>query len=109
MFAAEIVSMGVGLLTTVACLVRRRWAEATWVGLQVAALGTTYWYMSINRAVLLWFPLFLLVGAVLGTPFQKRTGSARMPTAILIGVLLTLSTLLGAFWAWLFYSGLWAS
>ena len=108
-FAAEIVSMAIGVVVTLVCLLRQRWAEAVWVGVQVAALGTSYWYMSINRAVLLWFPLFLMVAAVLGAPFQKRTGSWRTPVAVLIGVLLTVSVALMVVWAWLFYTGQWAS
>lgn len=108
-FAAEIVSMMIGLVVTIVCLLRQRWAEAVWVGVQIAALGTTYWYMSINRAVLLWFPLFLMLGAVLGAPFQKRTGSARTPVAVLLGVVLTVSVALLVVWAWLFFSNQWAS
>ncbi|SKF62314.1 Uncharacterised protein [Mycobacteroides abscessus subsp. abscessus] len=65
--------------------------------------------MSINRAVLLWFPLFLMLGAVLGAPFQKRTGSWRTPVAVLLGVVLTVSVGLMVVWAWLLYTGQWAS
>ncbi|MGD7732481.1 mannosyltransferase family protein [Propionibacteriaceae bacterium G57] len=108
-FAAEVISMAVGVSVTLVCLVRRRWAEATWVGLQVVALGTSYWYMSINRAVLLWFPLFLAIGAVLGQPFQRRTGPWRVPVAMLIGVLAAISALVAAGWAWLLYTWQWAS
>ena len=108
-FGAEIVSMALGVLLTVVCLLRKRWAEAVWVGVQIGALGTTYWYMSINRAVLLWFPLFLMLGAVLGAPFQRRTGPWRTPVAVLVGVLLTVSVALMVVWTWLYFTGQWAS
>jgi len=60
-FALEIVSMLVGLAATAVLLRRRKWASASWIGVQLIAFGTSYWYMSINRAVLLWFPLWLLL------------------------------------------------
>lgn len=107
-FFFEIVSMLVGVVTTLVCAARRRWAEATWVGLQVAALGTSYWFMSVNRAVLLWFPFFLMVAAVLGRPFQGRQ-AGRSTAALVTGVVAALSTVAAVFWAWLFYSGQWAS
>lgn len=103
-FLAEIISMAVGLLLTVVCLVRRRWGEATWVGLQVLAFGTSYWYMSVNRAVLLWFPLWILVGGLL-------RGRGKMPVwrGALIGVLVLVALAVQAVWAWLFFTGRWAS
>lgn len=108
-FFAEIVAMAVGLVTTLACLLRKRWAEATWVGVQLAAFGTSYWYMSVNRAVLLWFPLFLMLGAILGRPFQRRGRRGGELETLTLGVLGTLSVILAATWAWLYYSGQWAS
>ncbi len=103
-FRGEVVSVAVGIAVTVACLVLRRWAEATWVGVQVAAFATSYWYMSVNRAVLLWFPLWLLLGS-----FATRAG--RGPTARLavIAVWGLVSTMLLVWWAARFFSGQWAS
>lgn len=40
---------------------RRRWPEAVYVGLSLWALGTSYWYTSIPRATLLWWPLWVLL------------------------------------------------
>jgi hypothetical protein len=60
-FRAEIVAVGVGIALTVALLALRRWGEATYVGLSVTALATSTFYLSVARATLLWFPLFLLV------------------------------------------------
>jgi hypothetical protein len=103
-FLAELVSMGIGLLVTAICLVQRRWAEATWVGLQLAAFATSYWFMSVNRAVLLWFPLWMLVG-------RLAESRRRLPTwrAVLVGVLVSVALLVQAVWAWLFFTGRWAS
>lgn len=55
------VLIGVGLATTL--LVRRRWSEATYVGLSVLALATSSYYLSVGRATLLWWPLFVLLAA----------------------------------------------
>ncbi|MET9019325.1 mannosyltransferase family protein [Actinopolymorpha sp. NPDC004070] len=64
MFRAELVAMLVGLVVTVVLLTLRRWGEATWVGVQVAAFATSYWFFSVPRATLLWFPLWIGLGAL---------------------------------------------
>ncbi|MCZ4099903.1 hypothetical protein C8250_021550 [Streptomyces sp. So13.3] len=58
MFRAELVAMVVGLLLLARLLQRRRWPEAAYIALTLWALGTSYWYMSIPRATLLWWPLW---------------------------------------------------
>lgn len=63
MFAAEIVAVVIGLVATVLLLVRRRWGEATWVGLQVVSLATSYWFFSVPRTSLLWWPMWMMLGA----------------------------------------------
>ncbi|SCE32338.1 MULTISPECIES: mannosyltransferase family protein [unclassified Streptomyces] len=64
MFQAELVVMVVGL-ALVALLVRhRRWPEAVYVALSLWALGTSYWYTSIPRATLLWWPLWIGLAAL---------------------------------------------
>ena len=60
-FRAEILSVAVGLAVTAVLLVRRRWGEATYVGLSVGALATSTYYLSVGRATLLWWPLFVLL------------------------------------------------
>jgi len=62
-FAAEVMAVLVGVLLTAVLLHRRRWGEATYVGLSVAALATSTYYLSVGRATLLWWPLFLLLAA----------------------------------------------
>ena len=103
-FRAEIVSMAVGVLTTVACLARRRWAEAVWVGVQVLAFSVSYWFMSVNRAVLLWFPLWQLVG-------RAAEGRRRRPAwhIGLVTVAVAVAVAVQLVWAWLFFTGRWAS
>ncbi|MFF3991861.1 mannosyltransferase family protein [Streptomyces cyaneofuscatus] len=64
MFQAELAAMLVGL-ALVALLVRhRRWPEAVYVALSLWALGTSYWYVSIPRATLLWWPLWIGLAAL---------------------------------------------
>jgi len=62
-FGAEIIAVAVGLVITSVLLARRRWGEATYVGLSVTALATSTYYLSVGRATLLWWPLFLLLAA----------------------------------------------
>ncbi len=69
---AEVVAVAVGVLLTAVLARRARWGEATYVGLSVAALATSTYYLSVARATLLWFPLWLLVAEVAG---RRRWGT----------------------------------
>jgi hypothetical protein len=60
-FRAEVLAVLLGFALTVVLLVMRRWGEAVYVGLQVVALGTSSYYLSVARSTLLWFPLWLLL------------------------------------------------
>lgn len=60
-FRAEIAAVVIGVVVTVALLYARRWAESVYVGGQVLALATSSYYLSVARATLLWFPLWLLL------------------------------------------------
>jgi hypothetical protein len=60
-FRAEVLAILLGLALTIVLLVMRRWGEAVFVGLQVVALGTSSYYLSVARSTLLWFPLWLLL------------------------------------------------
>jgi len=104
-FRAEVGSMAVGLATTIWCLVRRHWAAAAFVGIQVVAFGTSYWFMSVNRAVLLWFPLWAGLGAAV------TWRPARWPVAkdMAVAIYVVCSSAAMIIWAWLFFSGRWAS
>src|SRR3712207_3804582 len=99
--------MVVGLAVTVWCLSRRLWGEASWVGVQVLAFSLSYWFFSVNRATLLWFPLWIML-AHWGTwrPAGRRAVGvhrALVVTAFALGVVLLL------WWCWLFFTGHWAS
>jgi hypothetical protein len=60
-FRAEVLAILLGFALTVVLLVMRRWGEAVYVGLQVVALGTSSYYLSVARSTLLWFSLWLLL------------------------------------------------
>lgn len=64
MYRAEIVAVLVGVALTGVLLWWKRWGEATWVGLQVVAFTTSYWFFSVPRATLLWWPLWIVLAAV---------------------------------------------
>ncbi|MFD4022984.1 mannosyltransferase family protein [Streptomyces sp. NPDC058576] len=64
MFQAELAAMLVGLALVAVLLRRRRRPEAVYVALSLWALGTSYWYTSIPRATLLWWPLWIGLAAL---------------------------------------------
>lgn len=59
MFSLELLAVAAGVLVTGWLLVRGSYGEATYVGLSVVAMATATWYLSVVRATLLWFPLWL--------------------------------------------------
>ena len=107
-FRAELASMIVGVIVTIVCLRKRRWAEASWVGIQVLAFSCSYWYLSVNRAVLLWFPLFVLIGERLSSGWNVTPGRRRR-RMLLTTVAFAAACYVLCWWAWLFFTGRWAS
>ena len=103
-FRGEIISMAVGVIVTFVCLFRKRLAEASWVGVQVIAFSLSSWFMSVNRAVLLWFPLWTNVGDL-----ATHVGVQTKPRKIVMAVVVVVAVLVQGAWAWLFYTGRWAS
>jgi hypothetical protein len=99
--------MALGLVVTLWCLSRRMWAEASWVGVQVLAFSVSYWFFSVNRAVLLWFPLWIML-AQWGS-WRPRGAWLRVLHRVLAILALTVSALLMMGWSWLFFTGKWAS
>ncbi|GGW94358.1 mannosyltransferase family protein [Streptomyces chryseus] len=63
MFQAELVTMVVGLVLLGVLLRRRKWPEAVYTALSLWALGTSYWYTSVPRATLLWWPMWVMLAA----------------------------------------------
>src|SRR3712207_5447711 len=99
--------MVVGLAVTVWCLSRKLWAEAAWVGVQVLAFSLSYWFFSVNRATLLWFPLWILL-ARWGSRRPTRPAAAVAHRALVVGAF-ALGVALLVWWCWLFFTGHWAS
>jgi hypothetical protein len=96
MFRAEIVAVFVSVALTSALLFLRRWGDATWVGLQVVAFATSYWYFSVPRATLLWWPLWIGLAVVAA---RRRW---------VLWAYLSISVPLMAIWAATFLTSRWA-
>ncbi|WP_221903583.1 MULTISPECIES: mannosyltransferase family protein [Streptomyces] len=96
MFQAELLAMAVGVLLLALLVRRRQWPEAVYIGLSLWALGTSYWYMSVPRATLLWWPLWVaLAVASVRRPWIR---AAYLTVAAPLATVLTL----------VFTSGKWA-
>jgi hypothetical protein len=95
-FRLELVAVVVGLAVTAWCLRRRAWGETTFMALNVGAFSFSFWYLSVPRAALLWWPLWIAVGSlIMGRPWVR---------AVWLGG----SGALAAAWAVAFFSGAWA-
>jgi hypothetical protein len=115
-FRGEIISMAVGIGVVIWCIVvslrarksagseRTMWGEASWVGVQVLAFSLSYWFFSVNRATLLWFPLWIMIGHWVAGSSAKRPWR-RVLVACAFGVEIALML----WWSWLFFTGHWAS
>ncbi len=116
-FRGEMVSMAVGLLVVVWAVVRSvrllragerpLWGEAAWVGVQVLAFSLSYWFFSVNRATLLWFPLWIMLAE--WARRRSPTGGGHGARRSLVGVAFALEVVLMLWWSWLFFTGHWAS
>lgn len=107
MFRGEMASMLIGVAVTVWCLARRMWAEAGWVAVQVLAFSLSYWFISVNRATLLWFPLWILIaGWIVRQPRHPFPRWLHRGGLVLAGFA---ACGLMMFWAWLYFRGFWAS
>ncbi|MBC6456464.1 hypothetical protein [Actinomadura sp. HBU206391] len=95
-FRVELAAAVIGVVLTLWLLAKRRWAESSYVGLQLVALMTSAFYLSIGRSTLVWWPLWLALG-VLGV---------RRPWAYV--ALLALSVPLLVVQVVLYTSGSWA-
>lgn len=95
-FRMEIAGALVGVAVLAWLLVARRWSELVYVGLQLGALLFSAYYLSIPRAALLWFPLWIMLGRV-----SARHRSVLIVYALVAGPLMVLNTMT-------FISGAWA-
>ncbi|MGW4706014.1 mannosyltransferase family protein [Streptomyces sp. NPDC004285] len=96
MWQAELVAMLVGLVTVGLLARARRRPEAVYVALSLWALGTSYWYMSVPRATLLWWPLW--TGLAAWTSRGPRRTAAWLCLSAPLSVVLAVA----------FFSGRWA-
>ena len=123
-FRGEMISMAVGVGVTISCIVvslrarkspngsdRQIWGEASWVGVQVLAFSLSYWFFSVNRATLLWFPLWIMIGRwVAGPPHAgSSTNRSRPWHRVLVACAFVIEIVLMLWWSWLFFTGHWAS
>ena len=88
------------------------WGEASWVGVQVLAFSLSYWFFSVNRATLLWFPLWIMIGRWVagstGGEDLRKSGSRRLHRLLVVAAfVIEIALMLG--WSWLFFTGHWAS
>jgi hypothetical protein len=127
-FRGEVISMAVGIGVTVWCIVvsvrvrksspgsdRTMWGEASWVGVQVVAFSLSYWFFSVNRATLLWFPLWIMIGRWVAGPTDEvaaegsRSSGSRSLHRVLVAAAFIVEIVLMLWWSWLFFTGHWAS
>jgi hypothetical protein len=117
-FRGEMISMAAGVGVTVWCIVvslrarkhlngtdRPMWGEASWVGVQILAFSMSYWFFSVNRATLLWFPLWIMLGRWVAGPTRLSPPAHRL----LVVAAFVVEIVLMLWWSWLFFTGHWAS
>lgn len=88
-FRAELVAVALGVLVTAVLLTRREWGQATYVGLSVTALATSTYYLSVARATLLWFPLWILLAELAAKRPWLHTAYLTVATPLMAVVVLT--------------------
>jgi membrane protein DedA with SNARE-associated domain len=70
----------------------------------------SYWFFSVNRATLLWFPLWMMIGHWVAGPSEEvRTSRSRQLHHVLVGCAFAVEIVLMLWWSWLFFTGHWAS
>jgi hypothetical protein len=117
-FRGEMISMAAGVGVTIWCVVvslrarkypngtdRPMWGEASWVGVQILAFSMSYWFFSVNRATLLWFPLWIMLGRWVAGPTMLSPPAHRL----LVAGAFIVEIVLMLWWSWLFFTGHWAS
>jgi hypothetical protein len=92
-FQLEIAAVAVGVVTTLALLYYRRWAEAIYSGLTIAALATSIWYESVPRALLLLWPIWC--GLAVAAARRRWVGQVYLATSIPLSAAIGLLFLAG--------------
>jgi hypothetical protein len=96
MFRAELVALLVGLALLAWLLWRKSWGEAAWIAATLGAFATSYWFYSLTRATLLWWPLWIALALVV----HRRPWLGRLYLAVALP--------LAAIWAAAFFTGRWS-
>ena len=99
MFSLEIVAVLVGFVVVVTSLALRRWGEAAYAAATIIPLSCSGWFISVNRAILLLFPLFGGLGWLAG----------RRPKTFIFWVLVIADLAVLVWWTYTFARGGWAS
>jgi Mannosyltransferase (PIG-V) len=95
-FRLDILVVVAGVAFAVWAVFRRRWAELVYVGIAVASLATSTYYMSVAREALLWWPLLIALAIGLSRGRWLTGLSLAVSGAMMIGI------------SWLFLTGSWA-
>ncbi|WP_404952833.1 mannosyltransferase family protein [Streptomyces sp. 147326] len=93
MWQAELLAMLVGVVLIVVLVRGRRWPEALYIALTLWALGTSYWYTSVPRSTLLWWPLWTALAA--WSLRRPRVQSAYLYVVGPLGITVALTFLTG--------------
>jgi len=104
-FRWEIVAIIVGTLVTIYLLWRARLAQAGYVGTQVLAFACQVWFISVARAMLVWFPVFTCLGP---TGAIALTGWRQRARQIGLTVGFGVEAYFFGWWAVRFFDGAWA-
>lgn len=89
MFGVEILAVAIGIVLTGCLLWKRRWAESVYIALQLWAFTTSYWFFSVPRSTLTWWPLWTLLAAwSLRRPFVLQAYLAIVAPFAVVFVLL---------------------
>jgi hypothetical protein len=88
-FQVELGAMAVMVIATLAFACSRRWPEAVYCGLAVVAFGTSTWYETCPRTLLVLFPVWVaLAGLAARRPWINGAYLAiSVPVAVVIGML----------------------
>lgn len=93
----DLAAVVLAVVLTVALVVHRRWGEATWVALHLASMATSTWFLSVNRATLLWWPLWIGLAAIAGR--RRWVLWAYLATSVPLLVAWTMAFTMDGVWA----------
>jgi hypothetical protein len=88
-FQLELATMAAIILATLAFAARRRWPEMVYCGLAVVALGTSTWYETLPRTLLVLFPVWIALAQLdRRWPWVRYAYlSVSAPLAVVLGML----------------------